>query len=130
MSAEKLVTLEIAIDLREIGFDWPTIKHINILTGLYGYSVNSNDYIKCPTLSHAAQYFREVHNMDILPNYSHNHIAYAVTIVNHNFRIHKPGHITEYFAWEEFSDALIVGLKEAIQIVKEKTTTLVKPKSD
>lgn len=125
---EPLVNTEIAQGLKEIGFDWETSVYTNLGPPYQmGYGSDSENYAAMPTLSHAAQYFLEVHKLSIEINSKVDKLwmveifepeKYVKNSMPYHQVLHKEKNRSEF---EGRPEALEAALEEAIKIVKGRT---------
>lgn len=151
MSAEKLVDLEIAKGLKEIGFDLEVDNLYNLnhtppksespeKLDTYVLLRNWNEYsdtISRPTLSHAAQYMREVHSLDVNPYlYDRDRsvsLVWRCCIIDFDFSCKRNYPIIQHgitesgengdkpLEFDNHEDAMSLGILKAIKLVKERT---------
>jgi len=134
----RTVSKELAIKLKELGFDWPTISYYHPSYDLchdrLGYSdafkgpeyfmhYNSkkwaNGYYSAPTLELAKQWFREVKNIVVVPLQNASGWWCVLEKTGGTFISESlddgPNEAGE---WDSYEEALEAGLLEACNLVK------------
>lgn len=122
----EFVSYEMALALKELGFNEPCYDNYNIYGKLWGLRLNKQVKIKgaclAPTFSQAFSFFRNKKLSDsCVCRYQSRDDGgiYYYYVINHDFGIEETKHFKEgFFSYEE---AELECLKKLIEIVKNKT---------
>ena len=129
---KELVSYEMALELKELGFDEPCYDNYNIYGKLWELRLNNQGKIKgaclAPTYSQAFRFFREKfnwqHSIEATSNQHNRELGYNYWIWNsetgeeyHTMPKNRPSNDWEFEKFEEAEQACLLKL---IEIVKNK----------
>ena len=117
---KEFVSYEIALALKELGFDEPCYDNYNIYGKLWGLRLNKQVKIKgaclAPTFSQAFRFFREKYKMAIINPDWNNKFKYEIF----NLHLLNQGVLFTKSGFENYEEAELACLQKMIEIVKKK----------
>ena len=122
---KEFVNYEMALALKELGFDEPCYDNYNIYGKLWGLRLNKQVKIKgaclAPTFSQAFRFFREKFNLfsyvELHLNFPIRYYFIIYEIGNDDFVCHTED---ETIFYDKYEDAEIACLLKLIEVVKKK----------
>jgi hypothetical protein len=125
---KEFVTYEIALDLKELGFDescfgWHAGEnHCNLrqVHSQPNHPDNLYNWCSAPTFSQAFRWFREKYDIDSSINKQRNHQYYCISLDLNGLPASDDLFSVEFTLFDTYTEAELACLKKLIEIVKEK----------